>query len=361
MRICIKIGTSSLTLPDGSVNQKYILNLSEQISKLRSKKNEILVVSSGAIGAGLQCLKLKIKPKSLNAKQALAAIGQPLVINAYSKNFAKYSMAVAQILLTRDDFEKRQSYINLRNTLNYLISNGVVPIVNENDTVAVDEIKFGDNDTLAALVSSAVNADKLIIFTDVDGFYAGHPSKASLIKVIDEITDEIESFAGSDSTSEKGTGGMKTKIAAAKIASGSAIETIIANSSKVQFLEEIMEGKIGTVIKASQNRIRAKKSWIAFSKKPKGFVFVDAKAAKIICERGKSLLSAGVVKISGNFKRGDTINIRVLNSSKDFARGLTNYDNESLEKIKGKNTAAVNKIFPTSDDEIVNRDNLVLL
>jgi glutamate 5-kinase len=362
LRIVIKVGTSTLISADGSLNKKYILELSGYIAELQNLKHEILIVSSGAIAAGLWHSKLNVNPANLSVKQAFSAVGQPLIMNAYAESFVKYGKPVAQILLTRDDFDKRLNYINLRNTLNVLIKRGIIPIINENDSVAVDEIKFGDNDTLAALLSAAVNADKLIIFTDVDGFYNGQPSKARLISKIEKITEEIESFAGSNSSSGKGTGGMKTKIAAAKIAVASGVETIITNGAKPDLLKKIILGQqAGTVVKAVNCNLKDKKKWIAFSKKPKGSIFVDAEAGKILIEKGKSLLSAGVVKISGDFKRGDTVNIFVVNSSKNFARGLINYDSVILDKIKGKKTSEIKKILSESGDEIINRDNLVVL
>ncbi|MDR1417919.1 MAG: glutamate 5-kinase [Endomicrobium sp.] len=362
MRIVIKVGTSTLTTNEGLLNENYIFNLAKEVSALHKNKHEILLVSSGAVSAGKSRLCVKDKHKTLREKQAFAAIGQPILINTYSKAFENYNNIVAQILLTRDVFDKRASYINVRNTLNTLIKNNIIPIINENDSVSIDEINFGDNDTLSALVALAVNADKLIIFTDVDGLYNGNPSTSILIPKIEHITQEIENFAGPTCSSDKGTGGMKTKIIAAKIATSSGVETIITNGTKLNLLKDIILGSsVGTFILAAKEYLEAKKSWIAFSKKPKGTVFIDQKAMDFLLTKGKSLLAAGIVKISGSFKRGDTITIANAQTQKDFARGLTNYDSNILEKIKGKKTQEMRKIVDVTEDEVVHRDNLVVI
>jgi glutamate 5-kinase len=362
MRLVIKVGTSTLTSKDGLLNREYIFNLAQRLSELQDDGHEIIIVSSGAVGAGRAKLGVCSKPKTTREKQAFAAVGQPLVMNAYSDAFMKYGKTVAQILLTREVFDKRAEYINARNTLNVLIQNKVIPIINENDTVSISEINFGDNDTLAALVAATIDADKLIIFTDVDGFYRGNPATSELIPKIDKITEDIESYATSGSSSGKGTGGMKTKITAAKIAVASGVETVITNGSKLNLLKEIVSDcQAGTVIKAEKQCLQAKKSWIAFSKKSKGTIFVDNKAADILLNKGKSLLPAGIVKISGIFHRGDTVNIANAETKKDFARGLTNYDCSVVEKIKGKKTIDIKKIIDTEEGEVIHRDNLALL
>ncbi|MDR3256888.1 MAG: glutamate 5-kinase [Endomicrobium sp.] len=358
----IKVGTSILTGVDGLLNKKYISDLVANLIELQKDKHEILIVSSGAIGAGRARLHINVRPKTLREKQAFAAVGQPLVMNAYSNAFAKYGKSVAQILITRDDFDGRAKYINIRNTLNALIGNNVTPIINENDSVAIEEINFGDNDTLAALVAAAMDAEKLVIFTDVDGFYDGHSSNSSVIPRIEKITEEIENLATSSSSSGKGTGGMKTKIIAAKIAVASGVDTIITNGLKLNLLKEIISGcQVGTIIKAKKRCLGAKKMWIAFSKKPKGTIFIDAKASEIVISKGKSLLAVGITKVNGIFKRGDTVNISDAETKKDFARGLTNYDSEDVEKIKGKKTSEMKKIIDVTDDVVIHRDNLVLL
>lgn len=362
MRIVIKVGTSTLTTKEGLLNEQYIFNLAKEISVLREYGHKILVVSSGAVSAGKSHLCIKDKHKALREKQAYAAVGQPLLMNAYSKAFADYNNIVSQILLTRDVFDRRTNYINVRNTLNTLIESNIIPIINENDSVSIDEINFGDNDMLSALVALAVDADKLIIFTDVDGVYNGNPKTSLVISKIDHITEEIEKLASSDSSSGKGTGGMKTKIIAAKIATASGVDTIITNGAKLNLLKEIILGTpVGTMVLASKKHLEAKKSWIAFSKKSKGTIFIDQKAEDFLLNKGKSLLAVGITKVSGTFKRGDTINIANAQTKKDFARGLTNYDSDILEKVKGKKTQEIKKIVDVGDQEIIHRDNLVII
>lgn len=362
MKIVIKVGTSTLTDKEGLLNKKYISEFAAVVSGIEKNGHNVIIVSSGAIGAGIGHLKLKSRPETLREKQALAAVGQPLVMNAYNEAFAKYGITVAQLLLTRDDFDSRTKYINARNTMSELIEKNIIPIINENDTIAVEEINFGDNDTLGALVASAVDADTLIILTDVDGLYDGHPSSGKLISKVEKITEEIEAFASPKSSSGKGTGGMKTKVLAAKIAAASGVNTVITNGMKLKLLNDIIECKeVGTVFSAGKNPLEAKKSWIAFSKKPKGTLFVDKKAAEALTLRGKSLLAAGVTDISGAFKRGDTVIVADKDTKKDFARGLINYDFEDMIKIKGKNTKEMKKIIASGEDEVIHRDNLVIL
>jgi len=362
MKLVIKVGTSTITDKNGGLNGQYISALAQTVAQLKKENNEILIVSSGAIGAGIGHLNLKSKPKTLREKQALAAVGQPLIMNAYADAFSAYNLSVAQVLLTRDDFENRVKYINARNTLCELIDRQIIPIVNENDTVAVEEINFGDNDTLAALAACAVDADLLVILTDVDGLYDGIPSKSKLIDKVAKITPEIENYATGKSSSGKGTGGMATKISAAKIATASGVNVVITNGSKIGFLKDIASGEArGTLFEAGKRCLEAKKSWIAFSKKPKGNIFVDKRAAQALTEGGKSLLAAGIVKVSGNFKRGDTVIISEAESNKDFARGLVNFDSEEMQKIKGKKSKEIQKIIAAAEEEAVHRDNLVII
>jgi glutamate 5-kinase len=285
-------------------------------------------------------------------------------MNVYYKAFASYNNIVAQILLTREVFDRRTNYLNVRNTLNALIENKVIPIINENDLVSIDEISFGDNDMLSALVALAVNADKLVIFTDVDGFYNGDPKTSLLVSRIEHITKEVEKFANTVSSSGKGVGGMRAKITAAKIATSSGVDTIITkitNGVKISLLKDIILGKqVGTSIIASKKRLESKKSWIAFSKKSKGTIFVDQKAEGFLLNKGKSLLAVGITKVSGTFERGDTINIANAQTGKHFARGLTNYDSKDIEKVKGRNTQEMKGVIDIVE-EVIHRDNLVFI
>ncbi|MDR3124975.1 MAG: glutamate 5-kinase [Endomicrobium sp.] len=361
MRIVIKVGTSTLTVKEGLLNEGYIYDLAKEISALRTHGHEILIVSSGAVSAGKAHLRIKNDQKTLRGKQAFAAIGQPLLMNVYSKAFASYNNIVAQILLTREVFDRRTNYLNVRNTLNALIENKVIPIINENDSVSIDEINFGDNDTLSALVALAVSADKLVIFTDVDGFYNGDPETSLLVPRIEHITKEVEKFANTVSSSAKGVGGMRAKITAAKIATSSGVDTIITNGVNIILLKDIILGKqVGTSIIASKKRLEAKKSWIAFSKKPKGTIYVDQNAENFLISKGKSLLAVGITKVSGTFKRGDTIDIANAQTGKNFARGLTNYDSKDIEKVKGRKTQEMKGVIDIVE-EVIHRDNLVVI
>ncbi|MDR2772183.1 MAG: glutamate 5-kinase, partial [Elusimicrobiota bacterium] len=347
MKVVIKVGTSSLADKNGFLNKKYIEDFVRSIAELKKDGTQIIIVSSGAIGAGAGKLKIRSKPKTLRQKQALAAVGQPIIMNAYSENFEKFGINTAQVLITRTDFDERAKYLNAKNTLSELLRVEVIPIINENDTVAVEEINFGDNDTLGAIVAAAAAADILIIFTDVDGLYAGEPKRSQLIQKVEQITPQIEAFASGKSSSGKGRGGMKTKITAAKIAAASGIETMIINSAKHNLIKEIIRTKTGgTWFCANGRKLDAKKSWIAYGKKPKGIIFVDKKASEAIKNKGVSLLAAGIVGISGNFKAGDTIVIAANEGKQEIGRGLTNFDSTDIETIKGKKTAEIKKLLP---------------
>jgi len=361
VRIVIKAGTNLLTTRTGEVDRKRIFALAKEIADLRKQNNEVLIVTSGAIGAGLGKLKISRKPSSLKEKQAFAAIGQPLLMDIYQDAFSALKINVAQVLLTRHDFDERQKYVNARNTLSSLLELGAVPVINENDTVAVEEINFGDNDTLSALVASAVSADWLVILTDVEGLYKGVPGKSELINYVEKISPEIERYASGTSSSGKGVGGMKTKVLAAKIATSSGIRTAIANGLEKDIIAKIIKGeKRGTVF-APQKALEAKKHWIAFGSSCKGQIMVDEGAAKALLKGGKSLLPSGVIRTQGGFDSGDTVSI-LDSGGKEIARGVANYSCEEVEKIKGRKSADIKKILSKySTDEVIHRDNLVVL
>ena len=361
MRIVIKAGTNLLTGKTGELNRKRITALAKEISELRSEGNEVLIVTSGAIGAGMGRMKLRKRPSALKEKQALAAIGQPLLMDLYQDAFSALDITIAQVLLTRGDFDERQKYINAQNTLLALLNMGSVPIINENDTVAVEEINFGDNDTLSALVASAVSADWLFMLTDVEGLYKGAPGKGELISRVEKITQGIEKHASEVSGSGKGVGGMKTKILAAKIATSSGVITVIANGLEERIIGKILSGQDrGTTFLPSKT-IEARKHWIAFGSKCKGSVTVDAGAAKALLKGGKSLLPSGITAAGGAFKAGNTVSI-LDHAGKEIARGVINYSREEVEKIKGRKSADIEKILSkNSSDEVIHRDDLVLL
>lgn len=368
MRIVIKIGTSTLTDKKGKLNISYITYFAKEIAALKKEKNiDIILVSSGAIGAGIGYLNLSKRPKLLREKQALASIGQPLIMEAYRQAFEPLNLSVAQILLTRYDFDDRQRYINIRNSINeLLLKKNIIPIINENDSIAVDEINFGDNDTLSALVAVSNQADLLFILTDVDGLYEGVPCKSEIIKQIKKITDDLLKVATPDSSSGKGTGGMKTKLIAAKIAASSGVKTFIMNGTKLNLICEAVRGKsVGTEI-FPDKKLQSRKSWIAFGKKTKGCVIIDENASVAIKKKGKSLLASGIVDIKGNFNRGDTVGIysagHAEKNKQEIARGLSNYNSNDLFKIIGLSSYEIKQNHPDiACEEVVHKDNLVLI
>jgi glutamate 5-kinase len=308
-------------------------------------------------------LGLAGKPRTIPQKQAAAAVGQGLLMQAYADAFAKHNLAVAQVLLTREDLEHRSRFVNASNTLQALIKLGAIPIINENDTIAVDEIKFGDNDTLAALVGALVDADAVILLSDVDGLYTGNPSQdasAKLIPVVDRIDRAIERLAGGAGSSV-GTGGMKTKISAAKICTRSGIAMVIANGSRDNVIADSLTGECGTWFTASVDHpLRSRKRWIAFGVTPKGKLTVNDGARAQLVRGGKSLLAAGITAVEGDFSTGDLVNV----SGPDgiiIAQGVVNYNHTSLDKIIGRHSDEIADILgEKTADEVVHRDNLVL-
>ena len=322
------------------------------------------MVSSGAIAAGLKELNLPEVPKSIPHRQAAAAIGQSYLIWVYEKFFSQRNQKVAQILLTHDDLSNRRRYLNARNTLFTLLRYRVIPIINENDTVAVEEIQFGDNDNLSALVTNMVEADLLLILSDVDGFYTADPRsdpQTTLLLQVDKITSAIEAMA-QPSQSPTGRGGMITKIQAAKKAGVSGAMTIIANGKLPGVILGVLAGEeIGTLFLPQKDRLASRKHWIAYTLKPKGEVVVDDGAREALIRNGKSLLPKGIVEIRGKFAPGDAVTCLDV-KEKEFARGIVNYSSEELKAIKGCYSKEIEEILGYKFyDEVIHRDNLVLL
>jgi glutamate 5-kinase len=364
-RIVIKIGSNLLVRKNYILNKEFIESICRQISKLYNEGNEIIIVTSGAVGTGLCKLNLLKRIKSLREKQAAAAVGQPLLMRVYEEYFSKYDIPVAQILLTRDDFNDRNRYLNMRNTILSLLNMRVIPIINENDTVAIEEIKFGDNDTLSALVSSKIDADILIILSDIDGLYTNDPNKdknAELISEVKEITNEIENYAGKNVGSDVGTGGMYTKIQASKIAVASGVEVVIANGNLENVIMKIInKERIGTRFIPKRKEIDAKKRWIAFIKKVNGKLFIDDGAVDALINHNKSLLPSGIISVEGKFEMGDTVSV-VDKSGNEIARGLVYYSSDEVNIMKGKKSSQIKKILNRYDfEEVIHRDNLVIL
>ncbi len=363
-KIVVKIGTSLIATSSGRLNSDWIESLVNQVAALKKQGHQVLIVTSGAIAAGVEGLGLKCRPKEIPELQAAASVGQGLLIERYANLFNKFGFKVGQVLVTQFDITHRQQYLNTRNTLNKLFELGIIPIVNENDTTATDEIKFGDNDTLAALVASLVKADLLILLSDIDGLHTADPRLSGDAKPVREvavITPEIESLAG-DAGTKFGSGGMVTKIQAGKIATFSGVCMIIADGRKSNVVLDVVEGKsIGTVFLPRKKRVSSKKLWIVFGRTPRGKVKVDDGAKKAIIEGGKSLLPAGVVDCSGKFDVGDAIDI-VDSVDETFAKGLTNFGFEEIKTIKGlKRSEIVKKLSGEPSVEIVHRDCLVIL
>jgi glutamate 5-kinase len=361
--VVIKIGTNLLTDKQAGINRERIGGLARDIETLLARGNRVALVSSGAIGAGVAALQLKQRPRTIPEKQATAAIGQPILMEAYENAFRKNHRTVAQILLTKDDFVNRTRYLNARNTLKVLFDKGVVPIINENDSVAVDEIKLGDNDNLSALVATLVEADLLIILSDVDGLYSDDPArspKAELIPVVESVTPGIERLA-KETRGELGTGGMITKIQAAKRCVSSGIAMIITNGESPNALRDVFAGAFkGTLFLPAGSGLNVRKKWIGFVSHPKGSVTVDEGARSALLVRHTSLLPSGILGIAGEFKVRDTIIVRD-HVGEEIARGVSNYASTDLLRILGKKTTEIEKTLGRpSRDEVIHKDNLVI-
>ena len=363
----VKVGTRILTDQNGKLNLIYIEKVIKQIADLRTQGKEVLLVSSGAIGAGIGKLNLATKPTILAQKQAVAAIGQGHLIKLYEKLFAKYQITIAQILLTREDLRDRKRYLNSRNTLLSLLKYNIIPIINENDTVATEEIEFGDNDTLSALVASLVGADLLIILSTIDGLYSKNPEdiknkreECKFINYIPEITKEIMSYA-SNSGTNLGTGGMLTKLQAASIATDSGVNTILANGKKEEIIKKILSGEdVGTYISAKKIGLSLRKRWLAFGPLSQGSIVIDSGAKEAIINNGKSLLPSGIINIEGIFNAEEMVKVKDA-KKRLIGRGLVNYNSIDLEKIKGLKSEAIIKLFgQKAKKEAIHRDKMVL-
>lgn len=363
-KIVVKVGTSTLTHKNGKLNLEQIELLVRQLSDLRNQGKDVVLVSSGAIGAGMGKLNLEERPKTIPEKQAVAAVGQGILLHIYEKIFAEYGQATAQLLLTKADLEHRQRFLNARNTLLTLLKLGVIPIVNENDTVAFEEIKFGDNDTLAALVGTLIDADLIILLTDIDGFYNGDPRKrkdAKRISVVETIDAQVERLAGSVG-SKFGSGGMATKIAAASIAVNAGIPLMIAHGAEPHIIRKLTGGEdMGTLFLPIEMKPHLRKKWIAFGSHVGGRLMVDDGAKDALIHKGKSLLPSGITAVEGDFAAGDVVEI-VDAQGREFARGISNYSWMELHKIKGQKSKNICPILGYKDyDEVIHRDNLSLI
>jgi glutamate 5-kinase len=361
-RLVVKIGSALLVKKNGQINTEWLSSLIDDIAALKARNVEVIIVSSGAIALGRRTLGLPKGPLKLAQKQAAAAVGQVALAHAYQQILAQHGYVTAQVLLTLHDTEERRRYLNARATLGTLLKNGAVPVINENDTVATTEIRYGDNDRLAARVSSMISADCLVLLSDVDGLYTAAPGSspdARLIPVVEEITPEICAMAGKP-TSSVGSGGMITKIEAAKIAVAAGANMVIASGKTIHPLRAIDNGANCTWFLSSANPIAARKRWIAGTLEPVGTLVVDDGAVAALLD-GRSLLPAGVVKVTGSFSRGDTVSVRDLTGA-ELARGLVAYDRTDADQIIGAQSSEIeSRLGWRGRDEMIHRDDLVIL
>ncbi len=362
-RVVVKVGSNVLT-QDHGLNIKAIRSISRQICRLIDGGLEIILVSSGAMASGVRKVGLDKRPDEIPKRQAVAAVGQAGLIMEYEKAFARYHKKVAQILLTGDDLNNRIRYLNARNTLRMLWSWQVVPIINENDTVMVEEIQFGDNDNLAAMITLLMDADILVNLTDIDGLYTKDPRTApdaELIPLVLTIREDIKR-AASDIPGALGTGGMLGKINAAKKVTAAGIPMIIANGGTSDILKKLFSGKdLGTFFAPKKKKLKSRKCWIAFTLKPKGVIRIDDGAAAAIVNRGKSLLPSGIVGVEGEFNVGAPVEFRKVDDNQTLGTGLVNYSAADIQKIMGLKSGQIKKRLGHKPyDDVIHRDNLVV-
>jgi glutamate 5-kinase len=370
-RVIVKVGTNLLVEHDRGLNVRFIAEIVRQIMELRKSGKEILLVTSGAIGAGKKRLKLSQMPHDTSLKQACAAVGQGILMRTYDEMFEKYGQPIAQVLLTEEDFSSRARYLNLRNTLGKLLDLGVLPVINENDTVSVHELEersgwvarvpFSDNDKLSGLVAGKIFADLLVILSDIDGLYDRNPQdhkNAQRITIVPSITPSVEEMAGGNSAG--GRGGMVTKLQGAKIAASSGVFVVIANGRSKDVLLRVARGEnVGTLFLPRTRKLTAKKRWIAFGSAVKGAIIVNEGARDAMKNRGKSLLPAGIIGCKGEFSRGDVVSLEC--DDKEFAHGVTQYASSEVKKMMGAQTSEIEMLLGKKHtDEVVMRQNVVL-
>jgi glutamate 5-kinase len=362
-RIVVKIGSSSLTSDAGGLNTGKIHFFASELAKLQQVGYQTLLVTSGAVAAGFTSLGYKARPKVLHEKQAAAAVGQALLMQCYHEAFAAHGIGVAQILLTRYDFSNRKRINNALMTIDELLQRGVVPIINENDTVSVDELKFGDNDTLSALVANMVKAGRLLIITDTDGLYTADPrmdASAKRIDRVDQISDELYAIAGG-SGSAVGTGGMRSKIEAARIAMRGGVPVFVGRVLEPHDLTLAVDGHgKGTYFDTGLSNLSMKKQWVGFHSLPQGKIIVDRGAEAALLSGGKSLLPAGITEVSGDFHPGDVVEVMNLDQA-SIGRGVVNYTSWQVQAAAGLSTKEVRKRVEVSRIEVIHRDEWVTM
>ena len=376
-RLVVKVGTNVLASPGKPVDEKRVDAISEQIATLMEGGREVALVSSGAIGSGMAELGFEERPSTLPDLQASASVGQSRLVSRYARSLHRHGFHTGQILLTREDFDARGRYLNAKNTIRALFDMGCVPVINENDTISTDEIRFGDNDLLAALVTHMIQAELLIVLSSVPGLCSSKPYPESVMGVHEgagaadiggDVLDIVERIdadvlhLASDTTSPSGTGGMASKLDAVRIATEAGEAAVIADGHEENILHRILAGeRVGTLFLPAGEKLRSRKRWIRFTSRPRGTIVVDAGARSALENRGKSLLPSGVIEVDGRFEAGDVVRVKGP-SGEEFARGLTNYGSEEVDRIKGLNTAEIEDALGQKYyDEVIHRDNLALV
>lgn len=362
--IVIKVGSSTVTAADGTIDRGYLASLATQVAELRAGGDRVVVVTSGAIAAGLDGLGLKSRPNDMPTLQASAAVGQVMLLEAYRDAFAVHDAGVGQVLVTRHDVGHRQQYLHACHTLERLLDLGVVPIVNENDTTAVEEIRFGDNDYLAALVGMMLHADLVVLLTDIEGLYTGDPrtdAAAHLVEVVDSVTDEHVAAAGG-AGSAVGSGGMATKLEAARALMKAGIPMVVCEGHRENVIVDAAAGNpVGTLFAGGEAAVKGKKLWLAYAGQTHGSVTIDDGARAALCLGGKSLLPAGVTKVTGSFVVGDAISVEDRDGAV-VARGLAGMSADDLNKVRGLKTSEIARVLVAwSGSEVIHRDQLVIL
>ncbi|HEU5081115.1 MAG TPA: glutamate 5-kinase [Opitutaceae bacterium] len=360
-RVVVKLGTGVLTSGIGELNTARIADVCAQLAALRASGTEVIVVSSGAVGLGMGRLKLAKKPKEVSKKQACAAVGQSLLMQTWQRGFDRHAITVAQVLLTHDDLRVRNRYLGVKETLQQLLDYDVIPVINENDTVSASEIKFGDNDTLSAMVASLTGAEYLVILSTAPGLI-DMKGTGEIIPVVEKITGEIEAMAGG-TTSETATGGMISKISAAKLATKAGCGVFIASGSEPDILGRLFRGTgPGTFFVPSGLPMESKKRWLAYFQRPTGTIYVNECAVPVLREQGRSLLAIGVTGFDGEFSAGEVVNIAYDGDREIFARGKTTFGSDQISEIAGKTSDDLRPLFPGRKRlEVIHRNDLVVL
>jgi glutamate 5-kinase len=360
--VVVKIGTNALSRPDDTLDLDRISSIADQLVRLRQTGKKVLVVSSGAIGAGIGLLGLKERPKELPHLQATASVGQAHLIGAYDAAFQRHGLRASQILLTANDFRRRVRYLNIRNTINTLFEYDVIPVVNENDTVSIDEIKFGDNDRLAAMVSSLLERPLLVILSVIDGLFDRDPKDpgAKVIPLVESWDETLRGLAA-DSKSSRGTGGMVSKLEAVRMATSGGGNVIIANGTNRTVLDQVRESdEVGTLFLGAGEPVPAWKRWIGYTVTPSSHVRIDAGATRAVRDNGKSLLAIGIVGISGHFSKGEIVSL-LDPEGREVARGIVNFHSEQVAQIAGKRSEEISACLgPDVDQSVIHRDNLAV-